>query len=126
MGKPTYESCSHPGYGSKDFMECVIRNTLSIVPSNLMNFFTLGLAYHVEHHLFPSVPYWLIPRVNELVTEYCATNAIRCNNNCSYVGGYRLYIEALWQLGNRPDRAALATDAPEESHEQLFKDAELG
>lgn len=89
------------GASTGDFMECVIQGTLSIVPRlELLNFFTLGLAYHVEHHLFPSVPYWLLPRVNELVSDYCALNGIRINNRLSFSSAYAIYRGALWELGH--------------------------
>lgn len=108
--KPTYVACDGPGANSGDFMEAVIHQTISAVPRwKVLNFFTLGLAYHVEHHLFPSVPWWLLPRVNELVTQYCKENGIKCNNNLSYSQGYACYIDAIRQLG-RP--VALPNVAP--------------
>jgi len=85
-----------------DFMQCAIRGSVSIVPGKVLNFFTLGLAFHVEHHLFPSVPWWLLPQVNALVTEYCTEHGIKCNNQLSWRAGYALYIEALRDLGS-PD-----------------------
>lgn len=108
---PTYTVVGSDSADAGDFMDTIIRSTMSIVPPRTMNFITLGLAYHVEHHLFPSMPYWLLPRVNELVTQHCAASGVRVNNRLSYTAAYCLYIEALRQLGRRP-RAGAPLGAP--------------
>jgi fatty acid desaturase len=117
------KSLTEMGHVTNDFMQGVIRNSLTIVPRwETLNFFVLGLSYHVEHHLFPSVPYWLLPRVNLLVTQYCKEKNIKMNNNLSYADGYRLYFESLRQLGKLPEaqKSQESIVAPQisASHEQ--------
>jgi fatty acid desaturase len=53
------------------------------------------MNYHVEHHMFPMVPYHALPRLHELIKHDLPAP------NTSFWDGYREMIPAfLRQLGN--------------------------
>jgi len=104
--------CASGISGTGDFMQMVIHNSISIIPRwKVLNFLALGLSYHVEHHLFPSVPYWLLPRVNKLVRHHFEEKGIVCNNNLSHLAAFRLYVKTLRQLGRQGEKAATAGES---------------
>jgi fatty acid desaturase len=45
--------------------------TLNLKTGTYGRFLLSGLDYQLEHHLFPGVSYDNLPRVSELVREYC-------------------------------------------------------
>jgi fatty acid desaturase len=50
------------------------------------------MNYHVEHHMFPMVPYYALPRLHELIKDQCPPPYP------SLLAAYREIIPALiWQ-----------------------------
>ena len=44
-----------------------IVKTRTVTSNRLVSFLMLNLNYHLEHHLFPAVPWYNLPRVHELL-----------------------------------------------------------
>ena len=55
-----------------------------------------NMNYHVEHHMFPMVPYHALPRLHELVKADLPVP------NRSIAEGYREMIRALWRQAKQP------------------------
>ena len=66
---PIYGYTQHAG-----LMENVLDHRLNCrtVYMNIVNrFLYLNMNYHLEHHMFPLVPYYNLPRLHELIKEDC-------------------------------------------------------
>ena len=50
-------------------------NTRTIYMNPVLRFFYSNMNYHVEHHIFPTVPYYALPALHEQVKEYLAPPA---------------------------------------------------
>ena len=55
-------------YEGHDPITPVIRTTLCSWPERIY-FFPLHFNYHIEHHLFPQVPFFNLPRLHDLMVE---------------------------------------------------------
>ncbi|TYZ64724.1 hypothetical protein PybrP1_002855 [[Pythium] brassicae (nom. inval.)] len=65
-GMSVYERASKP-----DFWQLQVTTTRNIRASLFMDWFTGGLNYQIDHHLFPLVPRHNLPKVNVLVKSLC-------------------------------------------------------
>ena len=53
-----------------------LTHTRTVTSSRLYSFFNINLNYHLEHHLFPAVPWYNLPKVHHLLAaEYKAAAA---------------------------------------------------
>lgn len=73
--------------------ECAddVRGTRSILTSRIVSFFMCNENLHLEHHLYPGVPWYHLPRVHaELRDELSARGA-------PYIGSYTAFVrEFVW------------------------------
>jgi fatty acid desaturase len=44
-------------------------STRSIKPNRVVDLFYWNMSYHVEHHLYPTVPFHALPRLNAVLRE---------------------------------------------------------
>lgn len=65
-GMSVYEKDTKP-----DFWQLQITTTRNISPSLFMDWFTGGLNYQIDHHLFPMMPRHNLPKVNGLIKSLC-------------------------------------------------------
>jgi fatty acid desaturase len=74
--------------------ECAdeVRGTRSILTSRIVSFFMCNENLHLEHHLYPGVPWYHLPRVHaELRDELSARGA-------PYIGSYTAFVrEFVWR-----------------------------
>jgi fatty acid desaturase len=69
-----------------------LTRTRTITSNRLMSFLMLNLNYHLEHHLFPGVPWYNLPRLHRLLQEeYRAAGAPI----------YRSYVRFAWDAARR-------------------------
>jgi MocE subfamily Rieske [2Fe-2S] domain protein len=90
--------------------------TRSVRMNPVFRFLYLNMNYHLEHHLFPSVPYHALPQLHEEIKEYLP------EASPSTWAAYREIIGALrmqrrdpdWEIPDRrvPDDVPTATRAP--------------
>ncbi len=56
-----------------------LTETRTITSNRLFSFFNINLNYHLEHHLFPGVPWYNLPKVHKILLEdYKAAGASIC------------------------------------------------
>lgn len=55
-----------------DFVRLQVRTTRNVDPHWFTDWFTGGLNYQVEHHIFPSVPRHHLPKVAQIFRAFCA------------------------------------------------------
>lgn len=44
-------------------------NTRTMYPGPVLGFLYMNMQYHLEHHLYPNVPYYNLPRLHELIKD---------------------------------------------------------
>jgi fatty acid desaturase len=59
------EHLGTPGKGD------VIAKTRTVTSNWLVSFLMLNLNYHLEHHLFPGIPWYNLPRLHQLLKPIC-------------------------------------------------------
>lgn len=59
-----------------DFVRLQVRTTRNVDPHWFSDWFTGGLCYQVEHHIFPTVPRHHLPAVAKILREFCHKHAI--------------------------------------------------
>jgi fatty acid desaturase len=59
-----------------------------------------NMNYHVEHHMFPMVPYHALPRLHDLIKDDLPPA------NPSMIHAYREMIAALWRQRRDPSHFA--------------------
>ena len=53
-------------------------NTRTIYMNPVLRFLYLNMNYHLEHHMFPTVPYHALPALHEEIKAYCPTPYPSC------------------------------------------------
>ncbi|MEZ5923360.1 MAG: fatty acid desaturase family protein [Hyphomicrobiaceae bacterium] len=71
-------------------------NSRSVLMNPVFRFLYWNMNYHVEHHMFPMVPYHRLPELHEALKPYCPPPAQ------SLVAAYREIIPALWRQVRDP------------------------
>jgi fatty acid desaturase len=46
-------------------------NTRTVLMNPVNRFLYLNMNYHIEHHMFPMVPYYNLPKLHELIKDQC-------------------------------------------------------
>mmetsp|Transcript_7994 Transcript_7994/g.19964 ORF Transcript_7994/g.19964 Transcript_7994/m.19964 type:complete len:481 (-) Transcript_7994:913-2355(-) len=62
--------------GKVDFAELQIRTTRNISPTAFNCWFSGGLGYQIEHHIWPTLPRHSLPRAAELVQKFCEKHGL--------------------------------------------------
>ena len=47
------------------------KNTRTVYMNPIHRFLYWNMNYHLEHHFFPLVPYYNLPRLHEQIKDYC-------------------------------------------------------
>jgi fatty acid desaturase len=64
-----------------------LTQTRTVISNRVLSFFMCNLNYHLEHHLFPAVPWYNLPRLHRLLQDdYRAAG--------SFI--YRSYLRFCW------------------------------
>ena len=71
-------------------------NTRTVYMNPVFRFLYLNMNYHLEHHLFPSVPYYNLPQLHEEIKAYLPPPKL------SVMAAYREIIHALRQQRRDP------------------------
>jgi len=70
----------------------------TILPNTLVGFFLLHENYHLEHHLFPEVPSYHLPRLHRLIWPRLP----RMVSGRSYLGFIARFLRATPRLDETP------------------------
>lgn len=57
---------------STDFIRLQVRSTRDITPTVFNMWFSGGLAYQVEHHIWPTLPRHSLPLASKILKQFCA------------------------------------------------------
>ena len=71
-------------------------NSRTIYMNALFRFLYLNMNYHLEHHMFPMVPYHALPKLHRLIKADCPPPYPSC------WAAYREIIPALWRQRQDP------------------------
>jgi fatty acid desaturase len=69
-----------------DFYELAIRTGRNVAPSLFMNWFTGGLNFQIEHHMFPTVPRHNLQFIAKDVQRICKKHNIPYHTTSFYSG----------------------------------------
>jgi linoleoyl-CoA desaturase len=79
-----------------------INTTSNFATKNkIVSWFTGGLNYQVEHHLFPRISHVHYPAINEIVKETCAKFGIGYNEHRTVFSAVRSHVVHLREIGRR-------------------------
>ncbi|PXF47473.1 Bifunctional delta 6-fatty acyl acetylenase/desaturase [Gracilariopsis chorda] len=59
-----------------DFIRLQVRTTRNVSPHWFTDWFTGGLNYQIEHHIFPTVPRHHLPKLAKILRAFCAKHEI--------------------------------------------------
>jgi fatty acid desaturase len=71
-------------------------NTRTVIFNPLFAFMYMKMNYHVEHHMFPMVPFYNLPKLHELIKDQCPPA------HPGLANAYREIIPALWRQRKDP------------------------
>jgi len=76
-------------YGEKHFpfweQDATARSCL--YPKWISSYLTLNFNYHAEHHLFPNLPYWELPKIHDLIKS--DRSSLRIDQNFEWIKSNR-------------------------------------
>jgi fatty acid desaturase len=72
-------------------------NSRTLYMNPVSRFIYWNMNYHVEHHMFPMVPYYNLPKLHELIKHDLPAP------NTSIWDGYREMLRAVWRQRKDPD-----------------------
>lgn len=76
VGHNAMDVFTHEEMRSTDFVRLQVRTTRNVDPNWFTNWFTGGLNYQVEHHIFPTVPRHHLPKVAVILRAFCDKHSI--------------------------------------------------
>ena len=74
----------------KDFVSAQIVSTRNIDGNLWMDWFTGGLNFQIEHHLFPTLPRHNLCAAKQMVQEFCVKNRFEYESCGMDTGTYRV------------------------------------
>jgi fatty acid desaturase len=92
---PFFATTQHAGL-AEDVLDHRL-NSRTVYMNPLFRFLYWNMNYHIEHHLFPLVPYHALPRLHRLVAPHCPTPYRSC------WAAYREIIPAILKQRRDPD-----------------------
>ena len=98
LGAPLYaflHFTQHAGL-NEDVMDHRL-NTRTIYMNPILQFLYANMNYHVEHHLFPLVPFYNLPKLHELIKDQCP------KPKQGLIDAYREIIPTLMKQRNDPN-----------------------
>ncbi|KAA8494431.1 Acyl-lipid (9-3)-desaturase [Porphyridium purpureum] len=57
---------------STDFVQMQVLTTRNIEPTAFNRWFSGGLSYQIEHHIWPQLPRHSLPKAREILTKFCS------------------------------------------------------
>lgn len=84
------------------------RNTRTVYLNPVFRFLYLNMNYHMEHHMFPGVPYYNLPALHEEIKAYLPPP------KRSLLSAYREIVVALWRQRRDPTWEIPSRDIPDE------------
>jgi len=79
-----------------------INTTSNFATKNkIVSWFTGGLNYQVEHHLFPRISHVHYPAINEIVKDTCEKFGIGYNEHRTVLSAVRSHVVHLREVGSR-------------------------
>ena len=69
-----------------NFYKLQILTGRNITPTPLIDWFTGGLNYQIEHHMFPTLPRHSFPRARPLVQSLCKKHGIEYHSTSFWEG----------------------------------------
>ncbi|KAL2914133.1 hypothetical protein HK105_206391 [Polyrhizophydium stewartii] len=82
-GMPVY---SFEEAQSMEFYEISIRTGRNVEPTHFNNWFTGGLNFQIEHHMFPMIPRHNLPKVAPIVQDICKRHNIPYHSTSLFTG----------------------------------------
>jgi linoleoyl-CoA desaturase len=74
----------------------------------VVSFFTGGLNFQIEHHLFPMISHVHYPDIAPIVEKTAKEFGVPYQNNPSLTGALGGHVQYLWNLGNGKDQVLQA------------------
>jgi len=93
-----------------DFYSLQVITGRDVFPSWFVTWFTGGLNYQIEHHLFPSLPRHHFHRVQPIVQNLCEKYQVKYHRTSFYTGTKEVLdrlndisklSQKLWDIGER-------------------------
>lgn len=80
-----------------------VKTTANFAPRNkIVSWYTGGLNYQIEHHLFPRISHVHYPAISNIVKKTCREFEIPYNEFPTMSSAVASHFRLLWQLGKRP------------------------
>lgn len=70
IGQPFLRMYLLAEHGRCAFVANMLANTRTTYTNRIVRFLTWNMPYHVEHHTFPNVPFYNLPKLNELMAAH--------------------------------------------------------
>lgn len=84
-----------------DITEFQIRNSSNYCPDNwFLTWYSGGLNYHIEHHLFPNISSIHYPALSKIVKAHCQVHEIKYQSHSSYLTSLTAHYRYLKNLGH--------------------------
>ena len=74
LGEPFLRLVRMVEHTGKDETADMIHNTRTSFPSVFLKFLYWNMPYHIEHHLYSSVPFYNLPKFHKLIKNVCEKN----------------------------------------------------
>lgn len=105
-----FEALPPPGQRlQRSFFEHQLATTANFSPrSRVLTWYTGGLNYQVEHHLFPKICHLHYPAIAPIVREVCRERGLPYHSNDTLWQALQAHLRFMVRMG-RPDDPALAT-----------------
>ena len=83
-----------------------VNTTANFAPRNkIISWFTGGLNYQIEHHLFPRISHIHYPAISRIVKNTCRQFEITYNEFPTMSSAVASHFRLMWQLGKKPGSA---------------------
>ncbi|KAJ8907718.1 hypothetical protein NDN08_007824 [Rhodosorus marinus] len=86
VGHNAMEVLTEDEMKTTDFVRLQLRTTRNVTPSWFTDFFTGGLNYQVEHHIWPTLPRHNLPEASRILKELCAKHDLAYHCMSLYEG----------------------------------------
>jgi linoleoyl-CoA desaturase len=73
--------------------------------NKIISWYTGGLNYQIEHHLFPRVSHIHYPAISQIVKDICRQHDLAYHEFTTMTGAVASHFKLLWQMGRRPKTA---------------------
>jgi len=82
------------------WVEYAVNHTTNITPHPCTNWWMSYLNYQIEHHLFPSMPQYHMPKVGPIVRKWCKENGLNYDERDYFACAYDT-LKNLHDVGNQ-------------------------